>query len=402
MKRTLIAILCSAILFPWQAALAAANVAPTGPTTVNVGQTFNVYVTVSGAKDVDTIRLNGSYTQDLLQWKGASPAGVFQNVSPGTYVDQATGIYSFGAFTLSSKANGTARIAVLTFKAIKAGTAYVQLTTNSRILSAGEDQMGTVGRLTINVTQPQVAPKPEQPQPLPPTVKPGVAAISLYSTSHPDPNAWYKDPNVLASWKIEGKTASKVYVGFDQDPQGPAEQVPSDSIAKFTAPTDGVWYVHLGVSFTDKTYQREDLRVQIDRTDPHTIAPVTDQTLVTQGTENYLRFATTDDASGIDHYDVMVDGTLATSTVMTAWALDQYGPGIHTVLVKAYDRAGNMVQGQTSFHVLAQPTTNIGRPNYLNLIGITLFTLFAILAIIFFLLWDRRRREKKKGRVHKR
>ena len=86
----------TSIFAPLQAlAEGSASAYPTGPKTVNVGQDFNVVINVSNAKDVDTIRMNGSYTQDFLEYKGAKPTGVFQNVSPGTYVDQPNGIFSF-------------------------------------------------------------------------------------------------------------------------------------------------------------------------------------------------------------------------------------------------------------------------------------------------------------------
>jgi hypothetical protein len=168
---------------------AAANVFPTGPKKVTVGQTFNVVFSTSGAKDVDTMRLNGSFTSDLFDYKAAKPAGVFQNVSPGTYIDQAKGIFSFGAFTLSSRANGNSSLAVLTFKAKKVGTGYVQLTTNSKMLSAGEEQIGSVGRLNIEVVEAKN--EPEQPRPIPASVPEGEVAIRFASPSHPNPDIWY-------------------------------------------------------------------------------------------------------------------------------------------------------------------------------------------------------------------
>jgi hypothetical protein len=375
---------------------AAANVYPTGPKEVNVGQTFNVAFVVSGAKDVDTIRLNGNYTQDLLELKLSQPAGVFQNVSPGTYSNPAMGIFSFGAFTLSSKANGTQRIAVLTFRAKKAGDAYVQLGTSSRLLSAGEEQIGSVGRLNIKITE-KAPVAPEQPLPIPSVIKPGEAAISLFSTSHPDPNAWYTANEVLVGWKIEGKEAKTVYIGFDQDPQGPAEKLASDSFAKLIAPKDGVWYAHLGVSFKDKTYQRTDLRIQIDRQKPHPIQPIADQTGIRPSIPNTLRFGTLDDVSGIARYDVFLDGVFATSTQEQSYDLKGLAPGIHIALVKAYDRAGNMVEGSTNFSLIAEqkPSVPVAKWTLWDNLKVLFFSLFAVLFIIFLLIWDRKRREEK-------
>ncbi|MBI5654185.1 hypothetical protein HZC53_00810 [Candidatus Uhrbacteria bacterium] len=398
MRKSGILITLALSMFWAQTVLAAANIWPSGPKEVNVGQTFNVTISVSGAVDVDTIRANGNYSMDLLELKGSRPAGVFQNVSPGTFIDQVKGIFSFGAFTLSSKANGNTSLAVLTFRAKKAGAAFVQLGTSSHILSAGVEQIGSVGRLNIKVVEAAVV-QPEQPQPIPTPVPEGKTVISLFSTSHPDPNVWYPNDIVLAGWKVEGKEVNKYFVGFDQDPQGPAEQIPVDSLAKFTAANDGVWYVHLGVQFKDKTFQRTDLRVQIDKSKPLPISPVADQTGVKPGIPNFLRYGTLDAVSGISRYDIYLDGQLVTSTQLLAWNLDDLKPGTHQATVRAYDQAGNFVEGSTSFRLVAEEKPVVvppAGPDIWDQLKVLLFTLFAVLLIIFFLLWDKRRRDEQK------
>lgn len=374
---------------------AAANVWPSGPSKVSVGQTFQVVIQVSGAVDVDTVRMNGSFTADLLEWKTSSPGGVFQNVSPGTYVDQAKGIFSFGAFTLSSKANGATRFAVLTFKAKKAGSAYVQLTSNSKVLSAGEEQIGSVGRLNITIEDKVAA--PEQPLKIPEKVPDGEAVISLFSTSHPDPNVWFPSGDVLVGWKIEGKPVKKTYIGFDQAPEGPAEIVQNDSLEKFSTSTDGTWYVHLGVDFTDRTYKRVDLRVLIDTKPPHRLTPTVDQTEVGSNIPNYVRFGTTDDESGIAKYDVLIDGKFVTSTKLQSYPVNGLAAGSHTVLVRASDFAKNTVEGSTTFRILpdvaSAPLPIVGSDIFMMLLALL------ILIIILITLWILIGRRRKKKNV---
>ena len=361
-------------------ASAAANVWPSGPKQVTVGQTFNVVILVTGAKDVDTVRLNGSYSQDTLEWRGAQPGGVFQNVSPGTYVDQGKGKYSFGAFTLAQKANGATRFAILTFRAKKVGSGYIQLDGTSRVLSAGEEQIGSVGRLNITIVE--AAPPP------PPTPY----VIKLFSSSHPDTEAWYANGKVVAGWAIEGKPVKTEYIGFDQEPEGPAETKTIVNTANFEPQYDGVWYIHLGVAFTDKTFERRNLRVQIDRVAPRPIYPTTDQTDVTSNILNYLRFGTMDDTSGIAKYDVYLDGTFVTSTLLQAYKLENQLPGTHEAVVKAYDLAGNNVEGKTTYNILAMEKPAL--PSIWNQIKLLIFILLAILILILLLLWDKRRKRK--------
>lgn len=384
MKKALIVAIGMMTFAIGQTAFAAANAWPSGPKQVTVGQTFQVVILVNGAKDVDTIRMNGSYSQDFLDWKSAQPTGVFQYVSPGTYVDKAKGVFSFGAFTLNTKANGNSRLAVLTFRAKKVGSAYVQLASSSRVLSAGEEQIGTVGRLNINIVEAKPVPEAEKVE------------ITLFSTTHPDPDTWYANGDVLAGWVIKGKPVKTTYVGFDQSPEGPAELVATTTSYAFEAPYDGVWYIHLGVAFTDKTYQRTDLRVQIDRQPPHPIAPTVDQTGVKAAIKNFLRYGTTDDASGIERYEVTLDGTMVTSTVLQWYGLQGLKPGTHTASVKAYDYAGNNVEGATSFEILEEGA--VPKPSWSKALIAALYALFVVLMLLLVFLWDRRRKRSKAHR----
>ncbi|MCC7357040.1 hypothetical protein IT408_00850 [Candidatus Uhrbacteria bacterium] len=332
---------------------AAANVFPTGPKKVTVGQTFNVVFNTSGAKDVDTVRLNGSFTNEIFDYKASKPAGVFQNVSPGTYVDQAKGIFSFGAFTLSSRANGNSALAVLTFRAKKVGSGFVQLTTNSKMLSAGEEQIGSIGRLNIEVVEAKN--EPEQPRPLPSIVPEGEAAIRFLSPTHPNPDLWYSNREVDVTWEIKGKKLNKAYFGFDETPEGASELVviPTTS-THITLPGDGVYYAHLTLAFADGSIKREHLRIQIDQTAPTSVAIQSDQDLIPSSIPNKLRFGALDKTSGISKYEVSLNGIAVTTTALSFYDISNLNPMKYEAKVEAIDYAGNRTAATTTFEVIKQ------------------------------------------------
>ena len=202
------------------------------------------------------------------------------------------------------------------------------------MLSAGEDQLGSVGRLNITIGETVV---PSQPQPVPEKVAPDELVISLRSKTHPDPESWYTASKVAVDWVVLGKIVKKTYIGFNESPEGRVEtEVFNTTGTTFDAPTDGVWYVHLGVDLKDNTHETADLRIQIDRTDPRPIAPNVDQTLVPASIPNMLRYGTVDDASGIARYEVYIDNKLVTSTVSTEYKLVNQSVGRHEVTVKAF------------------------------------------------------------------
>ena len=353
MKRFFATIFAPLMLLYAAPVFAATGVSFQGPSSLHTGQTFTVTVSLNKAADVDTVRLNGQFSKDTLTWIGASPAGTFQNVSPGTASDQKAGTFSFGTYTLGQAVNGSAPVAVFTFRATKAGAAWIKLTPTSRVLSAGIDQGGAYGSYSANVTGEALV--PEQPVPLPPTAPSSSTAVRLFSPTQPDPNAWYREGVIKVQWQAVGKTPTAAFVGFDQIPVGPAETPTTSHDLVFTASKDGVWYVHLLLTFKDGTSDREDLRIQIDRSAPHRIVPVVDQDKISQGIANFVRYGTTDDTSGIATYNVYIDGTLVASTLLQAYSLANLSPGWHTAKIVAFDKAGNSVEGETKFQILPIP-----------------------------------------------
>lgn len=354
MKKFFSAFLVAAALFVAGQASAAtpAQLYFSGPHQVALGQTFTVSIVVGGAIDIDTTRLNGTYSQDLLDWRNAAPGSILPNISPATFVNATNGTFSQGVFGFNGTVNGTSQLLTITFKALKVGTATIQLADSSQIYSAGEPQTRSVGKIDIVIGPPSKTVLPEQPQPLPLSVPPGTTAIMLFSNSHPDPSKWYQSPSVDVGWMSIGKPSASFLVGFDQLPQGPATTVANKSSAHFTATADGTWYVHLIIVHPDGTRDRADLQINYDHTPPAPIAPVVDQTLVRSDIPNAVRFATRDDTSGIDHYDVWIDGVRVTSTSLLVYPLINQAVGTHQVTVTAFDRAGNSSTGYTEFTII--------------------------------------------------
>lgn len=323
----------------------AANITLSAPSQVTVGQTFQVTATVTGAIDVDTMRLQGTFPASLLTWRGSS-VGTLPYQSPGNYYDQKNGTFYFGAFSLIDKVNGKARLATFTVQAKQAGTAQIKLVTGSHILSAGEEELGTLGRVSIKI--------------IPAKAKVRASAIfvtstiQISSTSHPDPEAWYANGHVSVAWNVQDAQVKTTYIGFDQIPEGSADTTSTNGFATFDVPQDGVWYVHLRIALEDGTFQMSHFRVQVDRQPPHAVVPTVDQTNVLATVPNTLRFGTMDDTSGVARYEVFMDGSFVTSTIYTAYLLNRLEPGEHAASVTAYDYAGNHAEGSAQFLIIPE------------------------------------------------
>lgn len=363
---------------------AGSSLVPSGPKTVSVGQTFTVIMAVQNATDADTIRLNGTFSPDLLRWVSATPRGTL-NVSPGTSLNQAIGAFSYGVFSLGKTLSGNVSVVTMTFTALKPGTATIQLSPTSRVLSAGVDQLVSQGSLSIRIIPKTAA-----------EIATEGAQIGFMSATHPDENAWYQSRDVTVSWDAEALSGYRVTVGYDQSPQGPAEQLVTGGTWSFTVPSDGVWYVHFRAVSPSGAIITRDFRIQIDSTPPRMVVPVTEQDNVPSSFPNSLIFGAIDDTSGIAYYDIFIDGAFVASTTANQWPLPTLSVGQHTFKIVAYDRAGNSTSG--SGHVtIAAPTVGFVSVPLVKTFWATIIGGvggFILAMIAFWFCWGRRKRKK--------
>lgn len=381
-----------ALLFLVPKVALASTAGLSGPAEVQVGRTFQVRMVVGGAKDVDTVRFVGSFPTDMLSYQGMSNGSSLPTRSPGS--GATGGTFNFGGFSLGNPVNGGAQAGVLTFKALKIGTATISLQAGTRILSAGEDQTTGRGSFTIKITE---APAPGEI----PIVAPVQTTIDLTSPTQPDQSAWSTNRNITLTWKFGGRQPTSYSIGFDQAPEGPAEnKVIAENSASFVAPSDGVWYGHLVVRYSPSEIVRKDFRFLIDSTVPRPLAVSVDQTDVRPGTPNFLRFTALDDASGISHYDVTINGTFVTSTRLSYLSLSDLGVGSYSARIKAVDFAGNSSEGVTEFRLIEAPTleqavTRVEQTQD-SILRLFLGIFVTILLFILGILIGRRMHEKRK------
>ena len=105
-------------------------------------------------------------------------------------------------------------------------------------------------------------------------------------------------------------------------------------------------------------------------------------------------FTTTDALSGIDHYQVAVDGKEFTVTAeegSKAYAVSA-DPGAHLLLVQAYDKAGNVASANGRFFVMGSttpaPSFNFFTFGWLAINYVSLFLIaLAILIALIFIGW---------------
>lgn len=367
---------------------------------IQTESSFDLQILVNpNAESLDTVRANISFPPDLLEVEHVELGTLFPHTSPGNGVDEAKGIISEGGFTLDSPVTIPGTFATITFKTKKEGTATISILNTSRLIAGGEEKMNNSSLATATVTIRLASP---------PEADTGVR-LFVTSETHPDQNLWYAARSATVSWQVQGGTISRYYSAFDKNPETNPTASITSSTGKSTMNevTDGVWYFHLkGQQSNGVMTAIQHYRFQIDGTVPNPIAPITDDTQLSQGSETYLRFGTTDEISGIRRYELSInDGPFVPQ--VSPVLLSDLSPGDYYLRVKALDQAGNATYGLTTARVYPKgmylegekdqnnkqiSSSVLEKQKMLRLLIIPALVLISMFGIMFFVTKNRRKK----------
>jgi hypothetical protein len=368
-----------------------------GPRSAKTGQIFQIELRLNaGAGDIDTVRANGTFPTDHVEWAGYSLGSAFPNSSPTSGADAGNGTFSIGAFRISDGVDGDVLVANLLFRAMRSGDISISLLSNSRALSSGVDRFSSVNGLHISISG--------QPVDEFPMGTDSQSGITFTSTSHPDEDAWSSNRAIELSWSGISDQVSKVYFTFDQNPQTTPDAEMLDTVFRTTVEEDGIYFGHIRVVFINGREVVLHHRFNIDATSPVKPQPSLDQDFISSDVPNTVRFGTTDSMSGIRHYVVTVDGAIH-ETEDGFFELPRLGSGAHTIIVTAVDRAGNSSSNSIGLTIIGVPSVVA---DFLNLkgespsiqiptaLGVALILLFIVLVTILIL--RLRKYHSKEGR----
>jgi len=308
--------------------------------TYYAGSYIPVQVTVdAGGNPTNVYRAALAYSENLV------PVSVDTggSICP-LWLTQTPDLLECGTFNPYSGAAG--RIATVNFLAQKAGPATVSIS-GGNVKKA--DGAGTEILNTREAAEFTVQDVPE-----------GTPAIS--SATHPDQNAWYPARTAELSWTAPNGAQGFSYA-LDQDPFTVPDDSPEGTEITKTYENleDGIYYFHLkaqtasGWSFTNH------FRIQIDGTAPEPFAIVSDPAEEKVFRAPLLSFFTTDATSGVDRYEISIDGGEFAETA-SPYRFDRIRSGAREVIVRAFDRAGNYRDAEITLMVIGVNSPTIITP----------------------------------------
>ena len=334
-----------------------------------IGGNFSVGVYVSSA-DQAMNAASGvvSFPQDKLEVASISKTGSIITlwVQEPAFFNQNGTVNFEGIIPNPGFIGSGGKIVILNFRTKAAGTAAVTFSSGSVLANDG---LGTniltgLGSASFSLSNiPSSAPEATVPS----TVAGAPAAPQIRSSTHPDSSSWYQATKAVFDWDVpEDVTAVRLLVG--KLPQATPTVTYSPPIASKEIDDfeDGIWYFHAQFKNEKGWGGIAHFRFQIDTQppDPFSVEFVHGKEIFDPSP--IINFNTTDALSGIRYYKIKigsgdffeVDPDLILSN---PYALLPQNPGKNTVVVQAYDKAGNTSTAAEEFEILALESPKITR-----------------------------------------
>lgn len=363
--------------------------------TYGVGKTFTVTVNANSPDPFNSANATINFDKEMLSVSSISKttsAFSLWAVEPSFSNSAGTASFEGGNTT---PLTGKKTILVITFKPLKEGKTTVSVVAGS-ILAAdgrGTDILGTKGEASFDISASE--PVDTLPPPPPPVASTGPIpdAPEIASPSHPNESAYASAPKAKFTWELPSDvTAVRMSLDTKEKTIPTTSYDPAIVEKEFDQLTDGIMYFHLRYKNDSGLGPTAHKKIMVDRTPPELfkLEILTDAS----SSDVTLKFNATDTLSGIDHFEIALDGGTAIKVspndVKTGmYLLSSQSNGEHTVKVSAFDKAGNNTPVEGKFNVTGGVETNSAKnsadtgepkPTDWKLIGIV-----ALIAIIAFL-----------------
>lgn len=332
-----------------------------------VDQNFTIGVYVSSS-DQAMNAASGviSFPKDKLEVASLSKNGSIFNLwvqEPSS--SNTLGTVNFEGIILNPGFTGSAgKIITVNFKTKAAGNAHLTFSSGSVLANDGKGTniLSGLGNALLSVSVPTTG--PQAPQATTPSEITGVPlAPKISSPTHPDPEKWYADNNPKFEWSLP-KGVKGVNLLADKNPNTNPGTRSDGLFSSYTYEDvdDDVWYFHIRLRNTAGWGGVSHFRFQIDTKPPEPFSVKFSDGKETEDPRPTITVDHKDTLSGITgHCDIKIDeGEWVPSNYETiiekpdephAFRLPLQGPGKHTILVKAFDKAGNYTVATEEFTI---------------------------------------------------
>lgn len=303
------------------------------------GSTFDIPILVNTkGVSVNGIEVRVIFDKNKLEIvkpsSGNSIIGVW--VEPPGY-DNSKGNASYVGVIPNGIVTNSGLVGTITFRAKSVGHASVSLSSNSKILL--NDGLGTEAQVEAGRGEYDVIPKAPE-------------GVKIYSDTHPFQDEWYKNNSPVISWERDPGVTGFSVVSDNSPSTVPENKINTQATSQsFEDLAGGLWYYHIKAFKNGVWGSPGQFIVRIDTSPPASFTPGVNYLLgaVTLSERALVSFFTTDNLSGVDHYEVGVIDKGQPTTVSPVF-VEAESPfqvpitkssNLH-VIVRAVDKAGNI------------------------------------------------------------
>lgn len=312
-------------------------------------------VLTNSSQAVNAVSGSISFPQNLLSVSSLSQSGSlikYWTLDP-TFSNGAGTINFEGIIPNPGFSSSRGKILTIRFFAKSSGNANITFTDGSVLANDGmaSELLGTLGGANFSITDGsavQETPKPvTTPVVVQNTQSPVVATTAslpvITSSTNPDQNSWYSSSSSVFNWEVP-KDVNSLRLSYDNNVDGKPTVLytPAINSKSLNNLQDGSYFFHLQFKSGKTWGDVVTYRFNVDTTAPEKFIPVVEYTA--EGLPS-LTFKGNDVDSGIDHYEISVDGQdtiyIVPDNASTTYVLPRYSSGSHNVSILSVDRAGN-------------------------------------------------------------
>lgn len=268
------------------------------------------------------------------------------------------GTITFGGGSPSGYSGSNGTILTINFRAKGSGPVKVSFGSGS-VLAAdglGTNILDSMNGGSYTISAQQTAPQPEEIiEYVPRANTPGAPVIT--SSTHGDADAWYKIKTAELSWNVPaGVTAVRTLL--DGTPSSIPTKVYDDPISAISLDLDeGVSYFHLQFKNNDGWGRVSHYRLAVDTKHPSQFTISLPENADLSDPVQTLLLDVVESESSVSHFLVQIDGGEPYRTEFESASntikLPSLEPGYHTVIIEAFDQAGNSIVQTFSFTILS-------------------------------------------------
>lgn len=329
----------------------------TGVYTAGQSFTARVVLNTQGA-GINAADGTISFNPAELSVVGVSKGTIFNLWTAEPAFSNSAGTITFSGGNPTGYKGGAGTILSITFRAKNAGTSKVNFTKGSALAADGRgtNVLSSMSGGTYTIAAAEVTPEPEVIEYVAPPNTP--AKPQVQSSTHPDASKYYANTEAKLSWSLPAGITS-VRTLLDSYSGSIPTKVYDTPISEITISDldDGVQYFHIQFKNEDGWGRVAHYRLAVDTKDPTEFEISLPDGADLSNPEQTLLLKVEDETSVVNHFVVQLDGgepyeyndETASGTII----LPALEPGQHSVIIEAFDEAGNSIIDTFSFSILA-------------------------------------------------